>query len=183
MPVLPLLSPSDLSSEDRPLLAHPLNFLRVLANSPGCLRAHNSYGTWIAVTSNVEPRLREFAILFIALLADSRYSFVHHYGPAIHAGVTDADIEQLRAAARKEPIACGKVESSVLGVARAMWELQPLHRDDISTLREEVGDRDFVELVEIIGFYCGAVRTVAALDIAIEDDSETQQQLQRLFPE
>src|SRR4051812_47110191 len=117
---VPYLSESDLSDEDRPLLARPINLFRALANSPGGLRQHFNMGEWIRFGCELDPRLRELAILQVGYLTANAYEFSHHVEISRRFGVTDDDIEGLRAFHDGRPSDLGELERLVLTAAREM---------------------------------------------------------------
>ena len=73
MALVPYLTESDLDESDRPLLARPINLYRALVNSPQGLRHFAGTGRWIRHGCELDPRLRELAILQVGYLTASAY--------------------------------------------------------------------------------------------------------------
>jgi len=60
---VPYLEVEDLAPEYRPLLKRSINYHKALVNSPLARKASAPLGQFIRYESNVDPRLRELAIL------------------------------------------------------------------------------------------------------------------------
>lgn len=72
---LPYLEKSDLAPEHRDLFQREIALYKLLAHSPGALRAFQGLGRFIRHGSTLDPRLRELAILQVGYLA--RFSGEH----------------------------------------------------------------------------------------------------------
>jgi alkylhydroperoxidase/carboxymuconolactone decarboxylase family protein YurZ len=88
---LPYLPPDALDPGDPDLVERPINLFRILAHSPGALRAWKDMGDWIREGTSIDPRLRELAILEVAVAAGNRYVFSHHSQIGRRFQVTAAD--------------------------------------------------------------------------------------------
>src|SRR3984893_4040277 len=94
---LPYLEPDQVAPEYRDMLKRNTNLHKLLVNSPDMARAFNGIGNFIRFKSKLDPRLRELAILQVGWMEKSEYEFTHHVKIGKEFGVTDEDIEGLRA--------------------------------------------------------------------------------------
>lgn len=173
MAKVPYLSPADLSEADRPLLNRPINLFRALAHSPGGLRAHSAMGEWIRWHCELDPRLRELAILQVGYLTASPYEFSHHVHIGHDFGVTDNDVEALIAATEGREHGLGELESAVLAAARQLTDERRIEPGTWEVLARHLDRGRLVDLVEIIGFYNGVVRVLAALEVDVEPEYQS----------
>ncbi|MCI2419543.1 carboxymuconolactone decarboxylase family protein [Saccharopolyspora sp. K220] len=170
MALVPYLSESDLSAADRPLLKRPINLFRALANSPGALRSHSVLGEWIRWHCELDPRLRELAILQVGYLTSSRYEFSHHVHIGHQFGVTDDDIDGLIAATAGDEHGLGEVESAVLSAARQLSGGTRVDEETWETLTRHLDNQGLVDLVMVISFYNAVVRILEGLQIDVEPE-------------
>src|SRR3954451_9599288 len=92
---VPYLELSDLAPEDQDLLKRPIALFKALVNSPKAARAFSGLGGFIRYGSQLDPRLRELAILQVGWLARSPYEWSHHVKLGHDFGVSDDDISAL----------------------------------------------------------------------------------------
>jgi alkylhydroperoxidase family enzyme len=172
MALVPYLSESDLDESDRPLLARPINLFRALANSPDGLRNFSVLGQWIRHGCELDPRLRELAILQVGYLTASRYEFSHHIKIGHDFGVSDQDISDLIAATQGQPHRLGEVETAVLRGAREITADERMSEETWDKLDAHLGRARLVDLVIIVSFYNAVIRILATLQIDVEPDYE-----------
>ncbi len=170
MALVPYVSEGDLPPEDRHLLARPINLFRALANSPEGLRHFNGLGEWIRYGCELDPRLRELAILQVGYLTASPYEWSHHVRIGRDFGVTDEDFAALAAATRGEPHALPPLDAAVLQAARELTLDRKVSDQTWATLREHLDHGRCVDLVIIASFYNGVVRILEGLQIDVEPD-------------
>src|SRR3954471_20198277 len=118
MALVPYLSESDLDEADRDLLARPINLYRALVNSPDGPRRFSGMGQWIRHGCELDPRLRELAILQVGYLTASPYEWSHHIRIGRDFGVSDADVAGLVAATEGREHGLGELEATVLRATR-----------------------------------------------------------------
>jgi alkylhydroperoxidase family enzyme len=170
MALVPYLTESDLAEADRPLLARPINLFRALANSPEALRHHHEFGEWIRYGCELDPRLRELAILQVGYLTASPYEWSHHVKIGHDFGVTDEDVTALIAATAGQEHGLGEVETAVLSGAREITADMRMSEQTWAFLEERLGRARLVDLVMIVSFYNAVVRILGTLQIDVEPD-------------
>ncbi len=170
MALVPYLSESDLAENDRALLARPINLFRALANSPDALRHHSEFGKWIRHECELDPRLRELAILQVGYLTASPYEWSHHIKIGHDFGVSDEDVTALIAATAGQEHELGELEAAVLAGARQITTDMRMTDETWAFLHERLGKARLVDLVIVISFYNAVVRILGTLQIDVEPD-------------
>jgi AhpD family alkylhydroperoxidase len=143
------------------------NIFRALAHAPALLDAFLSYANALRDESELDPRLRELAILAVGHATGSEYEIAHHQSHATKAGVTRRQLAEI--ADFENSDAFGPAELAVMRLARE------------STLQVDVSDqrwaeasahlpaKQMVELCLTIAWYNSGVRIMGMLGIELED--------------
>jgi len=143
------------------------NVFRAVAHAPAVLDASLTYADALR-QSDLDPSLRELAILTVGLASGVEYEVAHHAAHAVRAGVRADQLDALqdfRASdafnARERAVMRVAFESTVnVFVADDIWADASAH----------LSDREMVELALTIGFYNNGVRLMAMLNIDLESD-------------
>ncbi len=170
---VPSLSPETVAPEHRALLARPIALNLALVNSPGALRAFDGLGAYIRHRSTLDGRLRELAILQVGYLARAPYEWSHHIKIGHEFGVTDADIHALIAETEGRASPLAPRDRVVLAAAREITAEGAVSAATWVVLEGAFSAEHLVDLVVTIGFYCGVVRVLASLEIAVEPEYMT----------
>ena len=133
-------------------LAGPFN---AMLYAPSVGHALQELGTAIRFRTELAPRVREMAILVVAQAWDSAYVRESHELLGRDAGLTDAEIEALRAGA--DPGFADKQEQVAYSVVRALTGPDPKRADlddqEYDTAVAALGERALVELSTLVGYY------------------------------
>ena len=92
------------------------NIFRALAHAPALLDAFLSYANALRDESELDPRLRELAILAVGYATGSEYEIAHHQSHATKAGVTPRQLAEI--ADFENSDAFGPAELAVMRLAR-----------------------------------------------------------------
>src|SRR5271157_3839675 len=100
---VPYLNREDLPEADRAIFDRleeerggPVaNIFRTLAHTPNLLKRFASLGGHLRHRTQLDPTLRELAILTVGRLTNAQYEFVHHWNIALRAGVPREKLERL----------------------------------------------------------------------------------------
>ena len=140
------------------------NIHRMLGHSGPLADAFVRLATTLRYECELDPALREIAILRVGVLSGATYEVTAHRVHARDAGLSDRQIAAVEA---------GEDEGEVLTpLQRCVMRLA----DDVvvnvrasdatfSPLKAELGHRPLVELVVAIGFYMAACRVLRTFDI------------------
>jgi AhpD family alkylhydroperoxidase len=172
---VPYLNAEDVGEADRDLLGRPINLFRALAHNPDGLRAFHGVGEWIRYGGQLDPRLRELAILRVGYVTRCAYEFSHHVRVGREFGLTDEDIELVRRPAGVDPVVEGAVDAGAAVVLQAATEItQDLGLADATWQRLAglLGNAGAVELVLVVAHYCAVVRVLNSLKVDVEPEYE-----------
>jgi alkylhydroperoxidase family enzyme len=162
------IDPADASPEVREALDHlpPLNIFRTLAHAQSAFRPFLRFGGAVLGQMELDPAIRELAILQVSKEAEAEYEWIQHVAIAKAVGVTGEQVEALER---------GDLEGFD-GPARAAIELAgavvrgPRVEDELfGRVREHFADRQIVELLLAIGDYLMLARVMTVLDIDLDE--------------
>jgi alkylhydroperoxidase family enzyme len=174
MPRIPYPDVSKLEPEVQKMLAGiPINVVRMAAHaSPALFKASGELGYGISTPANLDPKLRETAILRVGYLCNSKYELHQHLSIARAVGLTKAEIDAIGSTdyERLDPV--------LAAVARftddVVRNVSPSDAN-LAALRALVPDRTLINLVMCIGHYGTVARIIAVT--GIEPDEEALQHL------
>jgi len=169
---VPYLEEKDLAAENRDLLTRNLHLYRALVNSPDTARSFMALGMHIRFHMKLDARLRELAILQVGYLTRSPYEYAHHIELGKQFGVTDADIAALAEESRGETSTLPALDRAVLRAARELTSGTAVSDATFAALRAGLDHERVVDLIVTIGFYCGVVRVLGALEIDVEPEAQ-----------
>src|SRR5690348_9668510 len=167
---VPYLEESDLSPENQDLLKRRISLFQALVNSPNAARAFSGLGGFIRHGSQLDPRLRELAILQVGWLARSPYEWSHHVKIGHDFGVSDDDIRALIDDSAGKPTSLDDLSRTVLRAAREMTTDGAMADGTFATLQAALGNEQVVDLTITIAFYNAVVRVLATLQIDVEPE-------------
>jgi 4-carboxymuconolactone decarboxylase len=129
-------------------LAGPFN---AMLYAPEVGHALQELGAAIRFRTQLAPRVREMAILVVAQAWDSGYERSSHEPIGRDAGLTEPEIEALRAGA--DPGFTDEQERVAYEVARALVGPADLDDEQYSAAVAALGERALVELSALVGYY------------------------------
>ncbi len=140
-----------------------LNLYRMLLHSPPIASGWLALFTGIRQQSTLSSRLRELAILRIAVLNGAEYEFKAHVPFALREGVTQAQVDALKAG--RAPGGLGEADEAALAYAEAMTRTVRVPDAVFAAVRKHLGDREVLELTVTIAGYNLVSRVLEALEI------------------
>lgn len=146
------------------------NIFRALANAPSLLDGFLTYANALR-NSELDPKLRELAILTVGYATQSEYEIAHHQSHARKAGVTP---QQLADVAKFETSdAFDDLERAVMRLAEASTLKVDVSEQLWTEVSAQLSDKQLVELALTIAWYNSGVRIMAMLDIDLEETYTT----------
>jgi 4-carboxymuconolactone decarboxylase len=164
---IPLPADADLTPEARDLLAQlpPLNVVRMFAAAPAALRPLTDLGQAILLHAELDPRLREIAILAVAHASDSAYERLQHENICRLLEMPEAEI---RAAAD------GDVDA-LDPDARLVWTFGAQIARDVradaeltAQVLDRLGRRQATELIVACAYYSAVARIIETCGVELE---------------
>ncbi len=167
---LPYLDKDDLPPADHDVLKRTINLYRLLAHNPAAARRFQGLGAYIRHDSQLDPRLRELAILQVGYLARADYEWSHHVKIGYDFGVSPDDIRALIAETEGRESDLEPMAKTVLRAAREMTLEGAASDATMSVLQSELALAEQIDLVMTIAFYNAVVRFLATMRIDVEEN-------------
>jgi 4-carboxymuconolactone decarboxylase len=165
---IPLPTDAELTPEARELLGQlpPLNVIRMFANAPAALKPLSDLGQAILLHAELDPRLREVAILAVAHTSDSEYERLQHENICALIGM---EADEIRAAGDGRP-------EDLDEDAALVWRFgaqiaRDVRADEALTQQvvERFGRRQATELVVACAYYSAVARVIETCGVELED--------------
>jgi AhpD family alkylhydroperoxidase len=149
----------------------PLNIFRTLAHAETSLRPALRLGQAILTQQELDPALRELAILRVARLTGAEYEWVQHVAIGKAVGVTDDQVAAIErgeeAYARAESF--DERERLVLRLATQLVADDAINEAGMEAARDAFSDREIVELVLTCGYYRMLAALMRSVDIDLDE--------------
>jgi 4-carboxymuconolactone decarboxylase len=145
----------------------PLNIFRMLAQADSAFVPYLGFAGILLAHLELDPKLRELAILLVAARTGAEYEWVQHVGISRTLGIHD---EQISAVERGD-IHAGCLDHDarvVLCFASEVLELPRVSDATFAALSNRFPPRQIVELLLVIGNYQMLARLMTTLDIDID---------------
>lgn len=166
---LPYVDPQGASPRVREALdALPsLNIFRMLAQADSAFVPYLGFAGALLAQLELDPKLRELAILLVATRTGAEYEWVQHVGIARTLGIQDEQISAVESGDLQA--ACFDLEAqAVLRFASEALELPRVSDATFAALSDHFPPRQIVELLLVIGSYHMLARLMTTLDIDID---------------
>lgn len=165
---IPYPTDAELDDDARAILdaLPPLNVVRMLAGAPAALRPLTDLGQAILLHSELDPRLRQIAILTVARVSGSDYERAQHENVSRAVGVSDADIEATSAGN------LDALDPAARQVARFAEEIArdvEAGEESTAAVLELLGRRQATELVVCCAYYSAVARIIATCGVEVEE--------------
>jgi 4-carboxymuconolactone decarboxylase len=165
---IPYPTEDELSVEARELLDQlpPLNILRMFAGAPAALRPMSDLGQAVLLRAELDPRLREIAILAVAHASDSRYEGAQHENICRLLGMPE---EEIRAAADGQPQRLDRDAALVWRFGESIARDVRAEEALTSEVLELLGRRQATELVIACAYYSAVARVIETCGVEMEE--------------
>jgi 4-carboxymuconolactone decarboxylase len=176
---IPALAPEQFTEEQKALVGDwtTLNFARVLVQHPSAYRVFLPYIDKTIRGSNLPPREREILITRSLALSGDVYEAHHHVAIALKSGLTQAEIDCVRAA---DTAALPEFERQLVHAAD---ELMRQHRiSDLTwqNLSRRYSQQQLMEVVLVVGCYSVMAMMTLSFGIELEKEQEVDRRLAQL---
>lgn len=166
---IPYPDPDELSEETRAFLAKlpPINIFRMLAGGEGLLRAFTRFGNHLLYRTQLDPILREVAIIRVGVLSDAGYEVYQHEAIGRQLGMSD----DLIAAIHEGPDAAvfDDAQRDVMRFTDDVVANVRASDETFEPLRARLPSQDLQELTVTIGFYMAVSRYLETFGVDIEE--------------
>jgi len=145
----------------------PLHIFLALANIPNLLDPLLTFTREMREGAAIEARLRELAIMTVALVSGASYEFTHHWNSALKAGVRREQLEQLADAQTSD--AFEERERAIVRYAREATLSLQVSDETWSALRRHFSVRETMDVVMAVAWYNAVARILLPMEIEMED--------------
>ncbi len=143
-----------------------INLYRVIAHNPRALLNFMRLGNSLLVGTDLQPKLRELAILRIAKLAGSEYEWAQHYPIAIELGINEKQIKTISHWNNTSNFS--DLERAVLQYTDEVAQIVTVKDETYQTLQKHLNQRAIVELTLSIGYWGMVARVLVPLQVDID---------------
>jgi alkylhydroperoxidase family enzyme len=164
---IPLVDPDKAPPENRAALERlpKLDIFRMMAHAETAFRPLLRLGDAILSQQQLDPKLREFAILQAAQHTPGEYEWIQHVPIAKAAGATDAQIEAL-ARADVGADCFDELESLVVRFNQQALANTAVDADLFEAVGKRLSPREIVELLITLGYYAMLARLTEVTGLA-----------------
>jgi alkylhydroperoxidase family enzyme len=171
---LPYLTRDDLPEADRRIWddfikergSEPGHIHRVVANAPNLLRRFLGLANELRNGTQLDPKLRELALMTVGRLTGAEYEFVHHWNISLRVGVTHEQLEHL-ADFHNSPL-FNEHERAVMRYAVEATRNVKVDEATFDALRAFLDNRRIMELVMNVAFYNAVARVLVPCGVELE---------------
>jgi 4-carboxymuconolactone decarboxylase len=169
MPRIPYPSPDALDDEARHIMESvpPINVLRMLSHSGPLLAGFREFGRRILYSLELDPVLREMAIVRVGHLCKCAYELAQHERFIAELGVPIAKIAALAIGTSQENLA--PVEKAVLAFADDVVTNVRAGDATLADLHRYLPDRQIIEVIMTAGCYRMLCMMLESAGVEIED--------------
>ena len=165
MPRLPYRDPETAPEPIREVIANtPLALLGIVAHADSAFEPWLRYSNTLLRKLELDPLLRELAILQVARLSGSEYEWTQHVPIAESFGASAETIAAIEGGRDDDP-ALPAEHSAILSFTREVVVDGAAGEEAVAAMESRLGDRGLVELLLVIGNYLGLARLIATVGL------------------
>jgi len=147
----------------------PLNVFLMTANAPASFLPLAGFARSILFESRFDPRKREIAVLRVARVTKATYEWTHHVTMARQCGVTDDEIETIRAEDTVSSL--GEEENLLCRVADEISLDVRLSDEALSQILDRYGVREATELILCVSYFNMVSRFLESTRVPLESEA------------
>jgi alkylhydroperoxidase family enzyme len=147
----------------------PLNIFRMLAHAETALRPFLRFGGAVLQDLQLDPKLRELAILQVAARAEAEYEWVQHVAIGLAVGLTEDQIAAVERGAIDTDPALGSAERAVLTFTAELLETPRVSDETFAAVSAHLSPREIVELMLTVGNYLMLARVMTTLELELDE--------------
>jgi len=175
---LPYLTREELPEADRDIWdkfvqargTEPGHVHRIVANAPNLLRRFLGLADELRNGTELDPKLRELALMTVGRIAKADYEFLHHWNISLRVGVKREQLEQL--ADFEHAAVFNDQERAVMRYAAEVTTNVNVSDATFNSLRGFLDNRRLLELTMNVAFYNAVVRILVPLGVELEADAK-----------
>ena len=165
---IPYPDPAKQSETVRATLARaPINIMKMVSNASEPV--FNGFGQFSGAfyqPSELDPMLREVAILRVGYLSKSAYEIFHHEGLGRQIGLSDAQIAAIKAG-KPDPVLT-PAQTAVMAFADDVIVNVRAGDATLAAVRQHLSDQALVDLILVIGLYMTVSRLLETAGVELD---------------
>jgi alkylhydroperoxidase family enzyme len=150
-----------------------LNIFRMMAHASTSLRPLMQLGTSILTAQQLDPELREYAILLGAKAFNGRYEWIQHVPIAEACGATREQIEAIEKGDLRSSIFDVKEQAFLAFVDESARNVR-CSDETFAAMKQHFSEREIVETILAIGFYQMLARLTECTDTELDEPKGTR---------
>jgi alkylhydroperoxidase family enzyme len=171
---LPYLNRDDLPEADRFIWddfvrvrrTQPGNIHRIIANAPNLLRRFVELANELRNGTQLDPKLRELALLTVGRLTGADYEFVHHWNMALRLGVKREQLDKL--ADFESSAEFNQEERAVMRYTAEATSNVEVSAGTFEALGRFLDNRRIMELIMNVAMYNAVARVIVPCGVELE---------------
>ena len=179
---VPYVKRDDLSELERPIFdqiaktrGRVSNVFAALLNNPGAAKVVTSVGEYIRYKSNLDPVIRETAILTTAKELQNTYEWAQHEPVAREVGVRDQVIDSILSG--KGPMGLPAKEGIFIQATRELVRKATITPRTYQALDHLLGTPLTIDFIVTVGYYSMLSKIISSLDVDLDDGIHLNKQL------
>ncbi|MBV9212463.1 MAG: carboxymuconolactone decarboxylase family protein [Actinobacteria bacterium] len=146
----------------------PLNIFRMVANAETAFRPWLRLGGALLSALELDPRLRELAILHVGRLERAEYEWVQHVPIARGVGATVEEIAAIDRGELEDDALDSQTRAVLRFTTEAVREVR-VSEEALAGVREQgLSPREVVELLLVISYYMGVARLTESAGVEVD---------------
>jgi 4-carboxymuconolactone decarboxylase len=147
----------------------PLNIFLILGHAATAFQPYLRLGAAILGELELDPALRELAILQVAKQSDADYEWVQHVAIGKHAGLIPEQIAAVQTGTIADHPSLDTTQRAVLTFTREVVNGPHVNATTFEAVNEQLNPREIVELLLTIGNYLMLAKIMTTLEIEIDE--------------
>ena len=140
----------------------------MLAHHPALTTAYHHFNGHVLFASTITPRQRELLILRVAALRDATYEWEQHAVLAGDAGITDSEVERVKAGPEAE--GWSQLEAALLTAADELVHDARISEATWAEVAAEFDTQQLMDVVFTVGAYDLLAMAFRTFDVELDDD-------------
>ena len=149
------------------------NLMRTVAHTPEGLRHYSRLGHYCRYETELTEIQRELAV--VTTVRGVEYGWIHHAGLARQIGITDAQLDAIKAGRVPEDLP--KPDQAVCAFVLEFSSFKGVSQAVLDELRVHLGSRQIVDIALISAYYLAAGAFLVGFDVELESPETLQLEL------
>ena len=147
----------------------PLNIFFILGHAATAFQPYLRLAGAILGELELDPALRELAILQVAKHSDAEYEWVQHVAIGQHAGLTPEQVAAVQTGSIADHPSLDSTQRAVLLFTREVVNGPHVSTTTFQAVNERLNPREIVELLITIGNYLMLAKIITTLEVEIDE--------------